>query len=66
MGAGTTTIIAQSGGTTATATLEVDIASNSSNAAITLVPTSATATFAGETTQFIALGTLIFLALSVH
>ncbi len=58
VGAGTTTIIAQSGGTTATATLEVNISSNSSSAVITLVPTSATATFAGETTQFIALGTL--------
>ncbi|HEY5057090.1 MAG TPA: Ig-like domain-containing protein [Acidobacteriaceae bacterium] len=58
VGAGTTTIIAQSGGTNTTATLTVNVASNSSNAVITIVPTSATATFQGETTQFIALGTL--------
>lgn len=58
VGAGTTTIIAQSGGTNATASLTVNVASNSSSATITIVPTSATATFQGETTQFIALGTL--------
>ena len=58
VGGGTTTIIAQSGGTTATASLNVAISSNSSSATITIVPTSSTATFQGETTQFIALGTL--------
>lgn len=58
VGAGATTIIAQSGGINSTATLTVNVSSNSSAANITLVPTSATATFQGETTQFIALGTL--------
>jgi uncharacterized protein YidB (DUF937 family) len=58
VGAGTTTIIAQSGGINTTSTLTVNVASNSSTATIAIVPTSATATFAGETTQFIALGTL--------
>ncbi len=58
VGSGATTIIAQSGGATATAALNVTIGSNSSDATIAIVPTSATASFAGETTQFIALGTL--------
>jgi trimeric autotransporter adhesin len=58
VGAGTSTIIAQSGGINSTATLTVNIGTSSSAANITLVPTSATATFQGETTQFIALGTL--------
>jgi hypothetical protein len=58
VGAGTTTITAQSGGTVATATLTVTVGGTSSNATLNLIPGSATATFAGETTQFIALGNL--------
>ncbi len=56
--AGTTTIIAEYGGLNATATLTVTISAAASNATLVLIPTSGTATFAGETTQFIALGNL--------
>ncbi|HEY4380536.1 MAG TPA: Ig-like domain-containing protein [Acidobacteriaceae bacterium] len=59
IGGGTTTIIAQSGGTTATATLTVATNVAASTPTLVLIPSSgATATFTGETTQFIALGNL--------
>ena len=59
VGGGTTTIIAQSGGITATATLTVATNVAASTPTLTLIPSSgATATFTGETTQFIALGNL--------
>src|SRR5438105_12790313 len=55
---GTTTITASSGGTIATAALTVTSGGASTNATLTIIPTTATATFSGETTQFIALGNL--------
>jgi hypothetical protein len=58
IGSGSTTITASSGGVIASATLTVTSGGTSSNATLALVPTTATATFAGETTQFIALGNL--------
>jgi hypothetical protein len=58
VGAGATTITAQSGGTIATATLTVVVNTTASNATLAIIPTSATASFVGETTQFIALGNL--------
>jgi trimeric autotransporter adhesin len=59
IGGGTTTIIAQSGGITATATLNVTTNSTASGATLVLIPSAgATASFTGETTQFIALGNL--------
>ena len=60
LGGGTTTIIAQSGGTTATATLTVATNVAASTPTLAIIPSSgATASFAGETTQFIALGNLV-------
>lgn len=58
VGSGTTTITAQSGGTIATATMTVTLTGTSSNSSLNLIPGSATASFVGETTQFIALGNL--------
>ena len=58
VGAGTTTITAQSGGTLATATLTVTISGTNTNASLNLIPSGASASFVGETTQFIALGNL--------
>ncbi len=59
IGGGTTTIIAQSGGINATATLTVATNVAASSATLAIIPSSgATATFSGETTQFIALGNL--------
>jgi len=55
--AGTTTIIAQSGGLLATATLAVSITS-SGTPNLTITPSSASETFTGETTQFFAVGNL--------
>ena len=58
VGAGTTTITAYSGGLTASTTLTVVISGTVSTATLAIIPTSANATFAGETTQFIAIGNL--------
>ena len=58
VGGGTTTIVAQSGGINATATLTVATNVAASTPTLTLIPNGATATFTGETTQFIALGNL--------
>ena len=58
VGAGTTTITASSGGTIGTAALTVTSGGTSVNATLAIIPTTATATFSGETTQFIALGNL--------
>jgi hypothetical protein len=59
VGSGTTTIIAQSGGTTGSATLTVATNVAASTPTLTIIPNAgATATFPGETTQFIALGNL--------
>ena len=59
VGGGTTTIIAQSGGINATATLTVATNVAASTPTLALIPSAgATATFGGETTQFIALGNL--------
>lgn len=57
-GAGTTTITAYSGGLTASATVTVAISTNVNNATLAIIPATASATFQGETTQFIAIGTL--------
>ena len=62
LAAGHTTIYATSGGTTASSDITV-VATGSSGAGsgapyITIIPGSAAAGFTGETTQFIALGTL--------
>jgi hypothetical protein len=58
-GPGTTTIIAQSGGVTGTATITATIGGVSSTPTLTIIPAAnITATFTGETTQFIALGNL--------
>lgn len=58
VGSGTTTITAQSGGTIATAAMTVTTTGTNANATLNLIPGTATASFAGETTQFIALGNL--------
>jgi len=58
-GGGTTTITAQSGGVNASVTLTVAVSGTSGTPTLTIIPNAgATATFAGETTQFIALGSL--------
>jgi hypothetical protein len=59
VGSGTTTITASSGGVNGSAVLTVTISGASSQPTLALIPGSATATFVGETTQFIALGNLI-------
>lgn len=59
VGSGTTTITASSGGVNGSAILTVTISGASSQPALAIIPSSANATFAGETTQFIALGNLI-------
>jgi hypothetical protein len=59
VGSGTTTITASSGGVNGSGVLTVTISGASSQPTLAIIPTSATATFAGETTQFIALGNLI-------
>ena len=59
VGAGTTTITAQSGGTIATASITVTTTGTNSSATLNLIPGAAAASFVGETTQFIALGNLI-------
>ena len=56
-GAGTTTILAQSGGISSSATVTVTI-SGTGTPSITVTPSVAAETFAGETTQFIASGSL--------
>jgi uncharacterized protein YjdB len=56
-GAGTTTIIAQSGGISSSATVTVTI-SVTGTPSLTVTPNVAADTFAGETTQFIASGNL--------
>jgi trimeric autotransporter adhesin len=59
VGAGTTTITAESGGLNSSATLTVATSVASSTPTLELIPgAGGTATFAGETTQFIALGNL--------
>jgi hypothetical protein len=59
LSAGTTTIVAQSGGVIATATLTATTTGTSSTPTLTVIPSAnATASFTGETTQFIALGNL--------
>jgi hypothetical protein len=59
VGSGTTTIIAQSGGVIATASITVTTNVAANTPTLTLIPSAnATATFTGETTQFIALGNL--------
>ena len=58
VGSGTTTITAASGGVNGSGVLTVTISGASSQPTLELIPTSATATFVGETTQFIALGNL--------
>jgi hypothetical protein len=58
-GAGTTTILAQSGGLNASATVTVSISGTGTGTpSITVTPSAAADTFAGETTQFIASGNL--------
>ena len=59
VGSGTTTITASSGGVNGSGVLTVTISGASSQPTLAIIPTSANATFAGETTQFIALGNLI-------
>jgi hypothetical protein len=59
VGSGTTTITASSGGVNGSGILTVTISGASSQPTLAIIPTSANATFAGETTQFIALGNLI-------
>lgn len=59
VGSGTSTITASSGGVNGSAVLTVTISGASSQPTLALIPGSATATFVGETTQFIALGNLI-------
>jgi hypothetical protein len=59
VGAGTTMIVAESGGLNASATVTVAISSTGTGTpSITVTPNSASDTFAGETTQFIASGNL--------
>ena len=58
-GAGTTMIVAESGGLNSSATVTVAISSTGTGTpSITVTPNSASDTFAGETTQFIASGNL--------
>jgi uncharacterized protein YjdB len=58
-GAGTTTIIAQSGGISSSATVTVTISvTGTASPSLTVTPNVAADTFAGETTQFIASGNL--------
>jgi outer membrane biogenesis lipoprotein LolB len=59
VGSGTTTITAASGGVNGSGVLTVTISGASSQPTLAIIPTSANATFVGETTQFIALGNLI-------
>jgi hypothetical protein len=59
--AGTTTIIAESGGLNASSTITVTLpasGSGSGTPTLTVTPSSASETFAGETTQFLATGDL--------
>ena len=59
--AGTTTIIAESGGLNASSTVTVTLpasGSGSGSPTLTVTPSSASETFAGETTQFLATGNL--------
>jgi hypothetical protein len=59
--AGTTTIIAESGGLNASSTITVTLpasGSGSGTPTLTVTPSSASETFAGETTQFLATGNL--------
>jgi uncharacterized protein YjdB len=61
VGAGTTTITAESGGLNATATLSVTVPASgtgSGTPTLTVIPSSVAETFAGETTQFTATGNL--------
>lgn len=58
VGSGTTTITASSGGVNGSAVLTVTISGAASQPTLALIPSGATATFVGETTQFIALGNL--------
>ena len=58
VGSGTTTITAVSGGISGSATLTVNVSGATSQPTLAIIPTSASATFVGETTQFIALGNL--------
>jgi hypothetical protein len=58
VGPGSTTIIAQSGGINGNATLTVSSSGTSATPTLTLIPGSSSASFTGETTQFIALGNL--------
>jgi hypothetical protein len=57
VGSGTTTIIAESGGLTANATLGVTIAASGAPS-ISVIPNTVAETFAGETTQLTASGNL--------
>lgn len=59
VGSGTTTITAASGGVNGSGVLTVTISGASSQPTLAIIPTTASATFVGETTQFIALGNLI-------
>jgi outer membrane biogenesis lipoprotein LolB len=59
VGSGTTTITASSGGVNGSGVLTVTISGASSQPTLAIIPTTASATFVGETTQFIALGNLI-------
>ena len=59
VGSGTTTITASSGGVNGSAVLTVTISGASSQPTLAIIPSGASATFVGETTQFIALGNLI-------
>lgn len=59
LSSGTTEITAQYGGLNASATLTVTISGASATPTLTIIPSAgATASFTGETTQFIALGNL--------
>jgi uncharacterized protein YjdB len=59
VGAGTTTIIAEYGGLNANATVAVTISGTGTGTlTLTVTPSTASETFAGETTQFIATGNL--------
>jgi hypothetical protein len=59
IGAGTTMIIAEYGGLNASATVTVSISgSGTGTPTLTVTPNSASETFAGETTQFLATGNL--------
>lgn len=64
VGSGTTQVMAESNGITATSSITVSLPSSGSggstgsSATLTVGPTSVTETFDGETTQFIAMGSL--------